>query len=151
VLRSSVRARELGDILRPQTIFEQTEKLELPQDEVLETLEVLGGRGYLRLDVSGEGHLLFLRVTDYGFGKYAGTYIPHYDSAFRSVALDLVNHDRNNSRDVVEATELPAVLVEHVLNQFDRRGYIGMQTLGDSALIYIHTISPELKRWLRDT
>ena len=141
----------IDESLRPQTIFERTEELELPQDEVLETLEVLGGRGYLSLDVSGEGHLLLLGVTDYGFDKYARTYIPNYDAAFQTVALDLVNHDRNNSREIEEATELPAVLVEHVLRQFNSRGYIGIQTVSDIATIYIDTVSPELKRWLRET
>jgi hypothetical protein len=155
VLKLSCEAQleqeSLRDMLRPDTIIEHTEKMELPQDEVLESLEVLGGRGYLKLDESEEGHLLLLRVTNYGFGEYARTYLPGYDSAFRSVALDLVNHNRNDSRDIVKATELPAVLVEHVLNWFDSRGYIGVQTFSDIGWLFIHTISPELKRWLQNT
>jgi hypothetical protein len=51
----------------------------------------------------------------------------------------------------VKATELPAVLVEHVLNWFDSRGYIGVQTFSDISWLFIHTISPELKRWLQNT
>jgi hypothetical protein len=146
-----VEQGSLDESLRPQTIFERTDELELSQDEVLETLQVLGGGGYFNLNVSGEGILLLIGVTDYGFDKYARTYIPHYDAAFRTVALDLVNHDRNNSREIEGATGLPAALVEHVLRQFNRRGYIGIQTVSDIATIYIDTISPKLKRWLRKT
>ena len=103
------------------------------------------------MNLSGEGHLLYLTVTNYGFGMYGRTLMPNYDSAFRAVALDLVNYDRNNSNDIVEATELPAVLVEHVLRQFSRRRYIGMETIGDTGLIYIHSVFRELKRWLRES
>jgi hypothetical protein len=145
---AQLKQESLSDILKPQTIFEQAEKMEIQQDEVLETLQVLDGRGYVKLTVSAERNLLALRPTNYGFGEYARTYMPDYDSAFRTVALDLVNNDRNDSRHVVQTLGMPAVLVEHVLNEFETRGYIGMQTLG-SGVIYIHTVSPELKRWLR--
>jgi hypothetical protein len=141
----------LGETLRPQVIFEQTETLGLPQNEVLEAFEVLDGRGCLNMNLSGEGHLLYLTVTNYGFGIYGRTFIPNYDSASRAVALDLVNPDRNNSNDIVEATELPAVLVEHVLRELGRRSYIGMETIGDTGLIYIHSVSLEPKRWLRES
>jgi len=137
-------------ILQPEVIFEQTEKMDLHRDEVLEALEVLENRRYLILNKPLAGGVYGLRPTNYGFGEYARKYLPDYDSIFRSVALDIVNHQRNDSRQIVKALGLPAVIVEHVLNELHGRRYIGKQTMG-SGLIYIHTVSPELKRWLRDT
>ena len=93
--------------------------------------------------------MLALRVTDYGFGEYARFYIPDYDSAFRSVGLQLVNHDRNNSRDIAEALDRPAVLVEHTLNDLVNRRLIGARTFAEG-LMYIYKVSPELKRMLRE-
>ncbi len=136
-------------ILRPRTVFERAEAMELPQEEMLETLEVLGNRGYLKLNTTADGHLLTLRVTDYGFGEYARVHIPDYDSVFRSVALQLVNHGKNNSRKILEALDQPAVLVEHCLNVLADRGYIGAQTF-DGGLMFIYKVSPELKRFLRE-
>ncbi len=137
-------------IFGPQVIFEQTEEKGLPEEEVLETFEVLENRRYLKLNTSSEGYVLALRVTDYGFSEYARVYIPDYDSVFRSVALQLVNHDRNNSRDIVEVLDRPAVLIEHVLNVLANRGHIGAQTF-DGGLMFIYKVSPELKRLLRET
>ena len=92
--------------------------------------------------------MLALRVTDYGFGEYARLYIPDYDSAFRSVALQLVNHDKANNRDIAEALHRPAVLVEHILNGLESRGLIGAQTFAEGP-VFIYKVSPELKRLLR--
>ena len=89
-------------------------------------------------------------VTDYGFGEYARVHIPDYESVFKSVALQLVNQHKNNSRKIVEALDQPAVLVEHLLNVLANRGYIEAQTF-DGGLMFIYKVSPELKRMLRET
>ncbi len=147
---AQLQEESIRAIFNPSTILERTEAMELPQDEVLETLEVLGNRGYLKLNTSSEGHVLALRVTDYGFGEYARSYVPDYDAVLRSVALQLVNHGKNNSQEIVEALDQPAVLVEHLLNVLANKGYIGARTF-DGGLMFIYEVSPELKRFLRET
>ncbi len=147
---AQLQEHSIRSILRPRTVFERTEAMELPEDEVLETLEVLDNRGYLKVNKTAEGHLFTLMVTDDGFGEYARVHIPDYESVFRSVALQLVNHGKNNSRKIVEALDQPAVLVEHLLNVLANKGYIEAQTF-DGGLMSIYKVSPELKRMLRET
>jgi hypothetical protein len=144
---------ETGDLralITTTEVSERTRVKDLPEEEVLETLEVLVNRGYLELTTSAEGNVLALTVTDYGFDQYARTYLPEYESLFRAVALEIVNYNRQTGDDVADALGRPPIIVEHIVRELDRMGYIKSQQF-PGGLVYIHGPTTELKRWLRET
>ena len=116
----------------------------------METLEVLAGERYVETKTAGEGIILFLRVTVYGFGSYARTYLPEYDSLFKSVALQIVNHERRSSEEIAQALDQPHAVVDYILNELRARGYINAQELGDGQLIIIFGPTVRLRRWLQE-
>jgi hypothetical protein len=141
---------DLRALIMTTEVFERTRVKDLPEEEVLETLEVLENRGYLELTTSAEGNVLALTVTDYGFDQYVRTYLPEYESLFRAVALEIVNHNRQTGDDIADALGRPPIIVEHIVRELDRMGYIKSQQF-PGGLVYIHGPTAELKRWLRET
>ncbi len=87
-------------LIGPQAIIEQAEAGDIHHDETLETLEVLADGHYIETKTTAEGTIFFLWVTDYGFDSYARTYLPEYDSLFKSVALQIVNHEIRSSEEI---------------------------------------------------
>ncbi len=88
--------------------------------------------------------------TDYGFDSYARTYLPEYDSLFKSVALQIVNHERRSSEEIAQALDQPRAVIEYILNELRARDYIKAQELGDGQLITIFGATVRLRRWLQE-
>lgn len=114
-------------------------------------MQILAERGYLRASHRlGSTLPRTLAVTDFGFDEYGHAYIPDYDFVIRSVALQIANHDLHTSDEIAEALDRPLAVVEHVIGLFEIKGYV--RILRETGLsLMIGGVSPELKRWLRET
>ncbi len=133
--------------LQPQAILEAAEVMNVHPDQIVESVQILDGRGYLDAIISDGENVESLSVTERGFEKYASTYVRDYRVLVKLVGLQILNHDKYNSHDIADVLGKPLPIVEHVLNQFKNRRYIDFYDLLGGPMV-IHSVSPELKRWL---
>ena len=68
---------------------------------------------------------------------------------FKSVALQIVNHERRSSEEIAQALDQPHAVIEYILNELRARDYIKAQELGDGQLI-IFGATVRLRRWLQE-
>jgi hypothetical protein len=131
--------------VNPETLLEQAESMDVHRDSALESLEVLEHSGYVELSKVLGGGMVLIKVTDFGFDRYARTYVPDYESVVRGVSLQILNQNKKQSREIAQALEQPQAMVDHVLNMLESNGDIKLhKTLGGS--IYVLTVSPRLRR-----
>jgi TIR domain len=137
-------------IVDPAAVIEQAERMDLYQDQIVESMEILDGRGYVRsTHTMGSKMPYSLSVTNFGFDKYARTYMPGYHSLIRAVGFQLVNHEEYRATAIAEAVDAPIVIVEHILEMFEANGFVGF--VRETGPLYISSVSPELRRWLQET
>jgi hypothetical protein len=94
-------------VIDPAALVEVTESLDIPREHTLESVDILDNRGYVRARRTISGVIHSFSLTDYGFGEYARTDLPDYNELFRSVALQIVNHNRQNADDIAESLVAP--------------------------------------------
>jgi hypothetical protein len=135
--------------IHPQPVLEQAQAKDIHEQDILDTLQILDSRGYIELGKVLGGGIINIKVSDYAFDEYARTFLPDYDEAYRSVALEIVNHGRHNGQDIVRSLNQPSVIVDHILRKMWNSGRIKAQEFA-MGLIYIHEATPELKRWLQE-
>lgn len=136
-------------------ILGEANLLDINSEVVLESLEILEGRGYFELHRvlggGGLGNIPHFRITTFGFEEYVKVYMDNYDSIMRSIGLQIVNNSQTNSLKLQETTNYPLLLIEHVLEVFILNGFIRVSKyFAGRTLIQIMSVSPELKRALRD-
>lgn len=139
----------LIDNVWPQRVFDQTQTMEIGEQDVLESIKFLDEKEYLDVTTNWEGTILQMTVTDQGFKVYARSYIPDLDGIYRAVALEIANRDAKDVETIAKAIEQPAVVVEHVLNELDSRNLLKVQRYLNEGVI-IDDISAGLKRWLQE-
>jgi hypothetical protein len=141
--------RRKGSV-NPAAVLEEAERMDLHQEQIVESMEILDGRGYLRATHTMGGttpHLL--SVTNFGFDEYARTYVPGYDSLIRAVGFQIVNHGEHRVSAIAEAVDAPIVIVEHILEIFEANGFV--EFFRETGPLHISKVSPELRRWLQET
>lgn len=134
-----------------EDLFEEAERSGLHKEQIGKSVKLLKGRYYLEaIYTLGDTVPHSLRVTDWGFDEYARTFLPGYNSLKRSVGLEIVNHDAQRSDEIAQSIDSPQVIVEHILAQFEARGWI---TTRQETLPWmdISDVSPELEYWLDET
>jgi TIR domain len=133
-------AREVADAL---------DGVEFPSEQVPKSIEILDRNGYIeikRLMMGGSKNYPF-KVTWLGMEEYLRVCMPDYDEVFRAVISRLVNHGDSQSVDIIEALEQPRVVVDHVLDSLEQKGYVRSQIVtGGNRFIF--DLSPELERVL---
>lgn len=132
-----------------QRVFEQTQSIEIGEQDVLESIEILEDKGYLDVTTLWGGSIAMMEVTNRGFKEYARSYIPNYDDIYRAVALEIVNRDANDVETIAKAIEQPAVVVEHVLNELDSRHLLKVKRYLSEGVV-VDAVPPGLKRWLQE-
>lgn len=133
-------------------ILAKAKELDIPEEEGLETLEILLKRGYLKaIDRgAGRGYPLNVSVTQFGFEQYAKAYLPGYASIVTDVMSRIAIYGDKDSAAIMTATGQPEVVVRHVMDTFKSRGLIKtIQTMGRGIPLRIIEVSAELKRMLR--
>ena len=137
------------DIVRPQNIFDQTRPMEVGDQDILESIEILEGEGYLDVSTVMGGGIFSMKVTARGFEDYARNYLSDYDDIYRSVALEIVNRDAKHVKTIAEALEQPEVVVDHIVRELESMGMIKAQEFAGGSL-FIHNAHATLKRWLQE-
>lgn len=137
------------DAVNLQSVFDQAKSMELSEQDILESVEILDDSGYLNVSTSNEGNILLMRVTDWGFEEYARSFIPDYENIYRAVALEIVNRGAKDVEIIAKAIEQPAVVVNHVINELVSRDMLKVQRFAGGHM-FILDVPARLKRWLRE-
>lgn len=131
-------------------IIERAKPFDVPQSEVLESLQILHEQLFIdpQLVIGGDLPFPSFTITIYGFDEYARTYVEDYNALVESVALQLINFDKKNNSSIALALDKPQMLVDHVLNIFMQQALIKADEYNEG-LIYIFEVSTKLKRMLK--
>jgi len=136
------------NFLTPEALAPKVAEFEIAEQQMVESLLILGGRSYLKLRKVLDSHhagIAHFQATDYGIGQYAQHFVPDYDQFIRDVGLEILNQGKSNNFEIVDSLGRPIFLVDHVLRVFHSRGWI--KTAGTlSGHLHIISISPELGR-----
>jgi|SRR5579872_1258542 len=138
-------------LLRPDFVNKTIEGIpfDLDPSEFHESLLILEGKGLVSTESAMSGVIFGFKITSFGFGEYARTYLHDYDGIVRSVALRMINHGEADSGTIAKAINQPLVIVEHVFDVFESKGWLRqIKAMGGGA--FAHGIHPEMKRWLRE-
>jgi hypothetical protein len=85
------------------------------EEQLVESLEVLGRKGYFDCKVAASGDIVVLRVTVVGFGVYGRTFIRDYEGIARLVAGCFLNEGLTGSVEIAGKIRQPHLLVMHIL------------------------------------
>lgn len=142
------RAIETGsDFINSNEMVEKASALEIHQEELADSLDVLDRRGYVRLHRVLGANVFDFQLTIYGFEEYARAAVKGYDQIVRDVGLQIVNQSAQNSTEIMAVLPQPEMIVDHILDVFENQRLISLsKTMGGGAFIY--NVSPELKRML---
>jgi hypothetical protein len=122
------------------------ELAEMPEDDVLASLEVLKSRGLVLVDHPG-GPVLISRLTLEGFRAYAEAYIADYQELQAKVAALLLNEDEFENESIARRIGRPVSFTNFVLDVLEAAGHIKLAKFGMGRWEVFH-ISPTLKRAL---
>lgn len=140
---------EDGDLIAESSkIFAALEVVEIPKEEIIDSIQILDNRYYIKAswDSGGFSHAL---ITTFGFQEYARLYLINYNESINSVASYIVNagNDAQYTTEIAEKLSLPLVLVNHIIDLFYENGFVDKKEMtGNITLVY--NLSPELKRRL---
>jgi hypothetical protein len=135
------------------SVWEQARELEVPEDAFYDSLEILEGRGYLKMvtPIRRDARPIVLTMSIWGFEEYAQTCVPEYDSIVLAVVAELVNANTlaRRSADIAEKLNQPLFVVNHVLELLGERDLATIRMPQPPSIgAYVVGVSPELKRML---
>jgi hypothetical protein len=143
--------------IQTQDVWEQVDAVGVPLAEFNDSLEVLHGQGYIRMDDetlgSADESPLSYTIQLRGFEEYARAFVENYESIVDSVAFHVVNHAQEaragslNSEDITEELRHPKMIVNHILKLLERKGFIEIMVT-DGTNVWIMGVSAELRRRL---
>ena len=135
--------------LESAEIVEALDESGVPADHVRESLEILDRRGYIKIRrlMSGPSKNFGFKVTGLGLDEYLRVFMPEYDEVSRAVAARLVNGGDTQSQTIRKALAQPRVIVDHVLDSLEQKGFVRSQTvMGGNRFLF--NVSPDLKSLL---
>lgn len=140
------------DIMDPESHFGPDKQHSPPKDEVLESIEILEDAGYLYVSRyfggGPDGWGCHLRVTLYGFEKYACAYIEAYGQIIDRSAGLIANEEIRTNFDLRDSGKIPLMLANHLIRMFEREGFIKVsEEIGERISIY--EVTAKLRRALQ--
>lgn len=137
-----------GDIfLNPERVFLIDDKALIPQEELKDSLEILDGKGYIKLMRTFGGGFFPYQITTYGFDAYANTAVPDYQGKIAAVVSAIVNERLTSNEEIQERLKENRVIIDHILSVLESDGHI-KQARMCGGLSEIINVSPSLKRAL---
>lgn len=129
-------------------IYNDLKAQEISDEDILESLEVLDSKGYIKATKVLGGSIPFFTISTFGFDQFARANIDNYEEKTNDICIKLINYSLKNNVDVVDMTKYPLALVNHVFDLLENKGLINMvKALG--GLYIVTNISPEFKRMFR--
>jgi hypothetical protein len=136
-------------VVSTQSVSTEAATLNIPKEKVIESLEVLEGRGYIRFHDSSKDSFA---IPDAAFESYAKKHIPNYSSLVETVLAHIVNDDITNNKLLAAQTNKPQMIIDHILKYQDSQHAIKVaESFGDASgpEITVYDVSTETKRRFR--
>lgn len=139
----------LGQI-QVANVLEKAAQKGASQNDILESLEFLGERGYFDLRRVMGGGLPFqsYAISTFGFHEYAKVFIAEYVSNIDDVIVQIVSYSREDNLSIAQELLLPIVMINHILDLLESNNWITRsKRLGGK--VVISKVTAELKRKAR--
>ncbi|MFM2476404.1 toll/interleukin-1 receptor domain-containing protein [Celerinatantimonas sp. MCCC 1A17872] len=140
-----------GNMVSPESLFGDGEKLGLSRAEIKDCIEVLEQNGYL--DVSRyfggreNNYACHYRVTNFGMDKFVRTYIADYSEILNKTVSLIVNEGLNSNVAIQEKINKPIVIINHILNALEANNHVKLSTF-IGGMVKIYNVSASLRRIL---
>ena len=129
-------------------VYNDLKALDLSDDELTESLEILGSRGYAK--ITHAGHMVYLaELYSYSLDQFMRAEVKDYEHHVNTITSKIVNEDFDCSSTLHENTGISVPIILHVLDLLENKGLIKTAGPAGFAILKIITVSPELKRMLR--
>jgi len=141
--------QENSKLLWSVPIYQELRDSDLTDDEINESLEILEGRGYIKLVRQIGGNIKYETVELYtsSLDTFLRKELQNYNNIIKDIASVIVNEDVQTNDALNECIDVSPAIVNHILDLFESRGIVELsKTIGST---YIVSVSPELKRMLR--
>ncbi|MDP2168649.1 MAG: toll/interleukin-1 receptor domain-containing protein [Thermodesulfovibrionales bacterium] len=134
--------------IETESILGDIKSQDIPEDELIVSLEVLDKNGYIEIHGDSGGGIPYFNISLYGFYEYAKKYIPDYNKIVDSVAFQIVNLNMEDNKSISASLNQPQMIVDHILDLLESKGYITLaKTFG---LTHIVRVFPTLERILKE-
>ncbi len=144
--------RDFGEHFDTKSFAEELRKLDVDQDTLVDSLEVLDHDGLIKLHrtlAAGLEGMHSFQITLLGLDQYFTTFLPNYSAAADEVCAAVVNLGEGSDEQITETVGHSRLLVLHVLRVLDNNGTLHLsEAMGGSA--FFHGVSPKLRRLLMD-
>src|SRR5207237_9607549 len=100
-------------VVSTQSVSTEAATLNIPKENVIKSLEVLEGRGYIRFHDSSKDSFA---IPDAAFESYAKKHIPNYRSLVETALAHIVNDAITNTKSQAAQTTKPQLIKDHILN-----------------------------------
>lgn len=138
--------------VQPDALTEKMAVVGITEAEIIETQEVLEGKGILELSrTMGPPHVNFMKVTPLGFDLFAHACIPDYSKLCADVGRSLVRQEHMTNGSLAQELKIPLRVVDHILEALRYNGLIKYaESIAGRLCIDVYWVSPELRRKLEE-
>jgi hypothetical protein len=131
--------------IHPRLIFEQNTEVGLNNQQVLRSIEFLDSLGYVSISRDmGGGEEWFghdYKITDYGFDKYAHTYLEEYNKILITIIGLIVNEKVYNNFDLSKKSNQSLILIDHIIRFLESNQHIKISESIVGKIVINHTSS----------
>ena len=131
--------------IHPDIIFGHYKEADLTNQQILRSIEFLDSVGYLSIsrDMGGSGEWLGFdyKITDYGFDKYAHTYLEEYDKILITIIGLIVNEKVYNNFDLSNKSNQPLIFIDHIIRFLASNQHIKISESIVGKIVINHTSS----------
>ncbi len=115
----------IGRFLSCGEAIERASKFEIPKEEVIDSIEILGSKGLWEIMwVSGGIEVSTIAMTPYSFVKYCENFVEDFNRIFKNIISAILNEGLYIDEEITSKVGCKSVIVDTLLDYFHDVGYI---------------------------
>lgn len=99
-------------VVTTQAVITEAAAFNIPEEQVIESLEVLDGRHFIKFHDSAHDSFA---IPVHSFERYAQSFIPEYTALTNTVLSNIVNDNITNNKLLAAQVNQPRMIVDHIL------------------------------------
>jgi hypothetical protein len=139
-------------VIQPGELYGSASNLNLPKQEVLDSIEVLESEGYLRVShyIGGDENNWGCRyqVSLLGFERYCKAYVKEYETIVEETAGLIVNEGLNTNYELAEKQGQPLRLINHIIHLLEHNDCVKISDY-KNGLIRVYDVKAKLRRMMQ--
>ena len=136
------------DFLGIDEISQVIDELDLSDDELSETIDILVDTWYIRGERTIDGSLDYFQITTYGFERYADVFLPEFERIKERVLLATMNDNIRDNGSITTHLGLTDMLVNYALDILASRNFLKLtKTIGGT--VYVDEVTAQGRRLAR--